>query len=240
MQNKKDLKKQMFVIVILLLFGMLLYQLNFSNAFKVEKKGYTIYIETGKDTNEYVIQTSPDFPVENYFLNKQKTNSECANAIVSQNSNKTINFQAYHGAHCNIYFDYGENDDEANETLEMLHSLNSSLVLNPNKPDLSYTPDGVPHSDTSAEPDPTKVSIGIYKDEDDYGTTYYFRGNVENNYVKFAGKDWRIVRINEDGTIRLILDGFMDNSDFGRVFCKGAVRLCQHPGVYINIGIWRE
>ena len=42
--------------------------------------------------------------------------------------------------------------------------------------------------------------------------TYYFRGNVTNNYVKFAGQTWRIVRINEDGTIRIIMqDGINDN-----------------------------
>ena len=35
--------------------------------------------------------------------------------------------------------------------------------------------------------------------------TYYFRGDVKNNYVKFAGLTWRIIRINEDGTVRLIL-----------------------------------
>lgn len=33
---------------------------------------------------------------------------------------------------------------------------------------------------------------------------YFFRGAVENNYVNFAGKLWRIIRINEDGTIRLM------------------------------------
>lgn len=43
--------------------------------------------------------------------------------------------------------------------------------------------------------------------EDDYGTSYYFRGAVENNYVKFAGFYWRIIRINGDGTIRMIFDG---------------------------------
>ena len=37
------------------------------------------------------------------------------------------------------------------------------------------------------------------------GYTYYFRGNVTNNYVSFAGLTWRIVRINEDGTVRLML-----------------------------------
>ena len=34
--------------------------------------------------------------------------------------------------------------------------------------------------------------------------TYFFRGNVINNYVSFAGDIWRIVRINEDGTIKMI------------------------------------
>ena len=48
---------------------------------------------------------------------------------------------------------------------------------------------------------------GIYSAPDDYGTSYYFRGAVENNYVKFADKYWRIIRINGDGTIRLIYDG---------------------------------
>ena len=30
--------------------------------------------------------------------------------------------------------------------------------------------------------------------EDDYGTSYYFRGAIKNNYVEFANKCWRIVR----------------------------------------------
>lgn len=43
--------------------------------------------------------------------------------------------------------------------------------------------------------------------EDVYGTSYYYRGNVSNNYVRFADKYWRIVRINGDRTIRVIYDG---------------------------------
>ncbi len=41
--------------------------------------------------------------------------------------------------------------------------------------------------------------------EDDYGTSYYFRGAVKNNYVQFANKCWRIVRITGDGSVKLIL-----------------------------------
>ena len=45
--------------------------------------------------------------------------------------------------------------------------------------------------------------------------TYYFRGNVENNYVSFAGQAWRIVRINEDGTVRMIMqDGINNNATY--------------------------
>ena len=41
--------------------------------------------------------------------------------------------------------------------------------------------------------------------EDDYCTSYYFRGAVKNNYVQFANKCWRIVRVGGDGSVKLIL-----------------------------------
>lgn len=40
---------------------------------------------------------------------------------------------------------------------------------------------------------------------DDYGTSYYFWGEVNNNFVIFAGMCWRIVRITGDGSIKLAL-----------------------------------
>ena len=49
---------------------------------------------------------------------------------------------------------------------------------------------------------------------DDYGTSYYFRGNVKDNYLSFAGKTWRIVRINGDGSVRLVLDSSAGTSAF--------------------------
>ena len=60
------------------------------------------------------------------------------------------------------------------------------------------------------EPDFSKTATtdeGIYKAEDDWGESYYFRGAVTNNWVKFAGYYWRIIRINGDGSIRLIYNG---------------------------------
>ena len=40
---------------------------------------------------------------------------------------------------------------------------------------------------------------------DDYGTSYYYRGSVTDNYVDFAGLCWRIVRIQGDGSVKLVL-----------------------------------
>ena len=45
----------------------------------------------------------------------------------------------------------------------------------------------------------------LASDDDDYGTTYYFRGAVENNFVEYANMCWRIVRVTGDGSIKLIL-----------------------------------
>ncbi len=62
----------------------------------------------------------------------------------------------------------------------------------------------------SGTPDFSKVATtdeGMYAAEDNLGTSYYFRGAVENNYVSFAGYYWRIIRINGDGSIRIIYDG---------------------------------
>lgn len=59
---------------------------------------------------------------------------------------------------------------------------------------------------TSFEVTPTKDE-GLYTTSDDFGESYYFRGTVVDNYVEFAGYIWRIVRINGDGSVRLVYSG---------------------------------
>ena len=56
--------------------------------------------------------------------------------------------------------------------------------------------------------------------EDDYGTSYYFRGAVKNNYVEFANKCWRIVRITGDGAVKLVLHN--DNTTKAANPCSAA------------------
>ena len=57
---------------------------------------------------------------------------------------------------------------------------------------------------------------------EDNKITYYFRGVVENNYVSFASGTWRIVRINEDGTVRLIKQDSIGRSAFNENYDDAA------------------
>ncbi len=85
------------------------------------------------------------------------------------------------GTDCNLYF-----------TKSASSEILSNVTINEGTPDFSQV---------------ATTDEGVYKAEDDDGDTYYFRGAVTNNYVKFANKFWRIIRINGDGTIRLIYQG---------------------------------
>ena len=60
---------------------------------------------------------------------------------------------------------------------------------------------------TQVELESDKSDKGLYAAQDDYGTSYYYRGSVNNNYVYFAGYYWRIIRINGDGSVRLLYAG---------------------------------
>ena len=45
---------------------------------------------------------------------------------------------------------------------------------------------------------------GLYKNTKE--NRYFYRGKIDNNYISFAGKLWKILGINSDGSIRLISD----------------------------------
>ena len=59
----------------------------------------------------------------------------------------------------------------------------------------------------------TNTTTGaIYYEDTSKGRTYYFAGNPTDNWVKFGGFYWRIIRINEDGTVRMIYQGTSANA----------------------------
>ena len=126
---------------------------------------------------------SEELPSSGYSFNTSK--SVCSNNTTPtwEDNKLYLNNLSKNGTSCYLYFD-------------IFSSAKNTILSN------SKVNEGTPDFSQVATTDE-----GIYKAEDDWGESYYFRGAVTNNYVKFAGHYWRIIRINGDGSIRVIYNG---------------------------------
>ena len=68
-------------------------------------------------------------------------------------------------------------------------------------------PGDVDYSSPSSSTGGIFVASGL-----EQGHTYYYRGVVNNNYFDFAGYTWRILRIDENANIRLVLNNLITDS----------------------------
>ena len=111
-----------------------------------------------------------------------------------------------------------QSGDTQNFTLTVNHNTSTTFKLEVEKIDdveeyfymTLLKQNEVVDAATSVGSEVATTSEGLIASSDDDGATYYFRGAVTNNYVTFAGLTWRIVRINGDGSVRLILDDITD------------------------------
>lgn len=142
----------------------------------------------------YVLTSSEDLKIEN------KLKSEIISNQVAINAQETVNYK--------IKF-ITKNDEIYKGSLEIGQKTNendtfASLLLANNKlNETSLTNNG----------EAATLDEGFLKSTDDLGVCYYFRGAVTNNNVKFAGKNWKIVKINGDGSVKIILDDIVDELD---------------------------
>ena len=80
----------------------------------------------------------------------------------------------------------------------------------------------------------SKANEGIYSISDNDGISYYFRGIVDNNYVSFAGFIWRIIRVNGDGTVRMILEDTINDGMTYEFFSQTTSKLNMYYKNSIN------
>ena len=57
----------------------------------------------------------------------------------------------------------------------------------------------------------------LYKAKENNTDVYYFAGEAKNNWVKFGGYYWRIIRTNSDGSIRLLYAGTSSDTTQGYI-----------------------
>ena len=145
-----------------------------------------VYIEDGSSYSK-----TDQIPDSGYTLNEEKSyckiGEEKQDTTITYDMNtKTLNIapMTTKGTKCYLYFD-------EQKTL-LADAIKRDNQIKSETPNFSQA---------------ATTNEGVYKTEDDWGDSYYFRGAVTNNWVSFAGFYWRIIRINGDGSIRMIYNG---------------------------------
>ena len=215
--NKK-IKIGLFVLIIL---GTITLCLTYKSNDKIiktkKRKQNNLAIMIKEDgATDYTKSNSKDIPKGNYVLNRDKSYCKNNGKIGNYDSSLgKVSFSFIGTDSCFLYFDYYFEPKGYEKIL--LDNGNGATTVDEAK---AY----IEGRTTSTTPDFSTVATtneGMYAKEDDYTATtgmksYYFRGAVNNNWVKF-GKDenqndiyWRIIRINGDGSIRMIYSGTTD------------------------------
>ena len=203
-RNKRKLYMLIIISFLLISFGNYLFYKSY--ALYEEIKNFDVINGSVEDPGDiyfaYYIdgEISREMPSQNtgYTLDEEKSN--CTNGVIPTWDNAGWKFVGDYYKYsytsntrtkCNLYF---------NNTSKIVSTILGNIGVN------NYTPDFT----KSACDDETCESHekGVFETTDyDGNPTYYYRGSVENNYLKFAGYYWRIIRINSNGSIRMIYDG---------------------------------
>ncbi len=204
------------------------YELDSSNLKEVESKGIAILY---KDSEEGEYIETDSIPKGNYEVDNEqsyclKNGSEShIQTKMEYKENKVYIKADNSGLKCFVYLKKIK-EPTAEDTLAKL-------------PNLELSGSGCPAVDSktgNASITSTEASSGLLcEGQDDYGTTYYFRGVVDNNWVKIGNYYWRIIRINGDGTIRLIYNGnSTDTVDKGIAKASVAYNKSYNDNAYVG------
>ena len=231
--NKRKIIVTVMILSVLVLSSIYLYS---SFAIFTEEKHFNVINgEIGDPGDIYFAYYVDDeitrsMPSQNtgYTLDTEK--SKCTNGVIPSWDNATWTFEAnysnynatdYTRTRCDLYFE---------KTSKVVSTALGNIDVN------TYTPDF-----TKSACDDSRCKShekGIYETIDDDGTSYHYRGSVENNYVKFAGYYWRIIRINGNGSIRVIYDGTVahDNGEQSedRYFVRSPFNPSSNDNMYVG------
>ena len=143
---------------------------------------------------DYTKSNSKDIPKGDYVLNRDK--SYCKNNGKIGNYDSTlgkVSFSFIGSDSCYLYFDY-----------EVPSRIGYEAILLDNSSGVTTVEEAKSQIESKPAPDFSTVTTasdkGMYSAPDDLGTSYYFRGAVDNNWVKY-GKYTKDMYNCNDGTI---------------------------------------
>ena len=152
----------------------------YNKEYNTISKGMAIMIKE-EGATDYVQSNSKDIPKGNYVLNKEKTYCENNGKVTNYNSaTGTVSLNFVGSDRCYLYFDYYFEPKGYEKIL--LDNGNGATTVDAAK---AY----IEGKTTSTTPDFSTVATtneGMYSAKDDLGTSYYFRGAVDNNWLKYG------------------------------------------------------
>ncbi len=157
-----------------------------------EEKYYYIQLsDVYADGVNYELTSSDNLDVSNTLKSDIIYNQVSINS--NETINYTLNFKSNGSENYSGTIKIGLRSNEENTFADV-------ILANNNVSDTTLTSYG----------ESATLDEGLLKTEDDLGTAYYFRGAVTNNNVSFGGFNWKIVKINGDGSVKLVLDGILE------------------------------
>ncbi len=152
-------------------------------------------VQDSKGSENYILKD--EVPIGNYEVNKDKSyctypgdNLEHKDISMEYKDNGVYIKITKKGTKCYVFLD-----------VATTKKVETSLGI------LNVQLDTPNFDKTSCATGCEETTNGVFKGEENGQPTYYFRGSVSNNYVLFANMYWRIIRINSNGSIRMIYSG---------------------------------
>ena len=182
---KNKIKIGLFALIITGVITLCLTYKSKNNITKTKKpKQSNIAIMIKEDgANDYTRSYSKDIPKGDYVLNREK--SYCKNNGVIGNYDSSlgkVSFSFIGTDSCYLYFDYYF---EPGYITILKNNGGKEAIESKETPDFSVV---------------ATTNEGMYASEDDLGTSYYFRGAVDNNWLKY-GKYTKDLYNCNDGTL---------------------------------------
>ena len=193
-----------YIIIITLLISTLLLTLFLSN-----------YKENNKEISKVKRLLSKPEGIQAYTLNGQKTNKEFSdlinNYVLDKITCKNGSIATYNKATNEVSLSNIHMPDYC--TMNFRYTIYGRLLAD--NPTISE------RTDFSTTFTTTNTGTLYKSTESIAGSTpkdvYYFAGDAKNNWVKFAGFYWRIIRTNHDGSVRLLYSGTSPDTTEGYI-----------------------
>ena len=156
------------------------------------------YLDSDKNSGEYIS------PLDNSDMKNQ-----CV-YVYKKNNRVYSYFAGEDGKDCyNDNSNTGNNTDD-NEEQDTQTEILVDVIINSAKKakDTNDTVRTVYQEKPTTTPGKeisTEIEKTLSITQDDYGDSYYFRGNIIDNFVNYAGMCWRVVRIEGDKSTKMIL-----------------------------------